>query len=543
MAGSGVFPKTATLDIVYQGDYNLIQSTIAGVLSTYYGQTMSSGQLSSQPVIAALQWDVLRQDINKCYKHITNANSTILDVAPLDIVLAGDANAYKVAADYCAANQATVAAAQLTTNVESDSITAEWNGTRTFRVTYTWTSESEANAWFNLGGYFVVDLSGANASTSKGIDWRDNILNVIATQVYTRSNWTTGTDINVYEYGNNAKYSENYARIYCQKLSSTQLDIYVIISDVDSGDQTGTGPAVDENVETDVSASITRYSSYDAIVAPTLSVNPVSSFNSTVPVTVNLLLVGGGGAGGSGWPDGIGGGGSGGGGGGLTAGTVVLQAGLAYPVTVATGGTNIPYPTPGQGGSGGNSSISSLVGYGGQGGFPQGGGYSAIGGIGGIGSPDGGVTYYTGGAGGAYNSAGGVSTFGGGGGGGGSDDIPDGSGPGGSGATWSINGVVYGGGGGGGADYFGLQPGGAGGGGRGGSASGGSTAGLNGFGGGGGGGESWNGSGNRWGPGGNGGSGVVIVSYVSGSQLFNGGTVVFNGSRWFHTFTSSGTLS
>jgi hypothetical protein len=282
MAGSGVFPKTATLDIIYQGDYNTIQSTIAGVLSTYYGQTMLSSQLALQPVIAASQWDLLRQDINKCYKHITNADSTILDVDPQDIVLAGDANAYKVAADYCETNKATANAAQLTSNVVSDSITVAWNGTRTFKTTYSWPSAAVANYWFNLGGYFSIDLSGSNAVSSKDIDWRDNILNAIPTQTYTRANWVTPTNIDVYEYGNNAVYSENYARIVCTKVSDTQLDISVIVSDVDSGDQQNAsptpGPAVDENVDTDVAASITKYSSFDSIVAPAVTVTPVSNF-------------------------------------------------------------------------------------------------------------------------------------------------------------------------------------------------------------------------------------------------------------------------
>jgi hypothetical protein len=282
MAGSGVFPKTATLDIIYQGDYNTIQSTIAGVLSTYYGQTMLSSQLSLLPVIAASQWDLLRQDINKCYKHITNADSTILDVDPQDIVLAGDANAYKVAADYCETNKATANAAQLTSNVDSNSITVAWNGTHTYKMTYTWASAAVANYWFNLGGYFVIDLSGSNAISSKDIDWRDNILNAIATQTYNRANWVTPTNIDVYEYGNNAVYSENYARIVCTKVSDTQLDISVIISDVDSGDQQNAsptpGPAVDENVDTDVAASITKYSSFDSIVAPAVSSTQVSVF-------------------------------------------------------------------------------------------------------------------------------------------------------------------------------------------------------------------------------------------------------------------------
>jgi hypothetical protein len=499
---------------------------------------MLSSQLSLLPVIAASQWDLLRQDINKCYKHITNADSTILDVDPQDIILAGDANAYKVAADYCETNKATANAAQLTFNVDSDSITVAWNGTRTYKMTYTWTSSDVANHWFNLGGYFVIDLSGSNAVSSKDIDWRDNILNAIPTQTYTRANWVTPTNIDVYEYGNNAVYSENYARIVCTKVSDTQLDISVIISDVDSGDQQNASPTpglpVDENVDTDVYASITRYSSFDAIVSPSIVATPVTAFESTTPVVVDLLIVGGGGAGGTGWPDPIGGGGGGGGGGGVSSFSTTLQAGLSYPVVVGAGGIGVPYPTPGQGGSGGNSSIAGFVSFGGTGGFTQGGGYSAIGGNAGIYTTDGWVTGQVGGTGGSYNQPGGYP----GGGGGGSDDIPGGSGAGANGRAWPVTTVVYGGGGGGGADYSTNQPGGLGGGGAGGSNVAGVAGTPNTGGGGGGGGSS---SGSTYS--GDGGSGVVVVSYSSGSPLFSGGTVTTSGGRYYHTFTTNGTLS
>ena len=284
MAGAGSFPKTATLDTIYQLDYNTIQSTIAGVLSTYYGQGTLSSQVSANPVINDAEWDNLRVDINKCYKHITGSNSAINDVAVDNLILAADANAYKTAADYCETNKATVHSSQLTSSVISTSKTTTWNGSFRLYNRYVWESAEAANYWFNLGGQFVIDVSGnANGSTApKDVDWADNILNAIPTQTYTRSNWVSGTDINVYEYGNNAKYTENYARIYCQKVSSTRLDIYVIISESDVGDQTGIGPAVDENVDTDVFASITTYSSYDAIVAAGLSVVPIENFDGIV---------------------------------------------------------------------------------------------------------------------------------------------------------------------------------------------------------------------------------------------------------------------
>jgi hypothetical protein len=40
-----------------------------------------------------------------------------------------------------------------------------------------------------------------------------------------------------------------------------------------------------------------------------------------------------------------------------------------------------------------------------------------------------------------------------------------------------------------------------------------------------------------------GGSGVVIISYTSATQLFGGGTVTQSGGNFIHTFTSSGALS
>ncbi len=267
MAGAGEFPKTANnTDVIYQADYNTIQSVIAGVVSTYYGNAISSSQLSGNPVVAASHWDNLRVDINKAYKHITNANSTINDVAAGGLINAVDANAYKVAADYCETNKDTVSASQLASAVNSTSLTDPWQGSHQWTYTYTWPSADAANYWFNAGGYFSVDVSGDGSSgSSKDNDWQDNILNAIPTQTYGNTRWDTGNNIDVIENGNVSQYAENYARILIVKTSPTVLTITVIISDEDAGDQTGTGAAVDETVGTNAYASITRYYSIDAI--------------------------------------------------------------------------------------------------------------------------------------------------------------------------------------------------------------------------------------------------------------------------------------
>ena len=266
MAGAGVFPKVAG-DIIYYQDYNAIKSVIDGVVSTYYGNAVTSSAASQGTVISAAQMDLLRADINKAYTHITGGNSAINDLAATGIIYKDDWNAYKTAADYCETNKNTVfAATQLGSAALSTSLTAAWNGAHTWTYTFTWPDAASANYYFNAGGYFVVDVSGSNsAGSSKDNDWQNNILNAIATQTYGNTQWDAGTNISVTEYGNVTQYLENYCQINITKSSTTVLSISVILNDADVGDQTGIGAAQDENVNTDAAASITRYFSQSAI--------------------------------------------------------------------------------------------------------------------------------------------------------------------------------------------------------------------------------------------------------------------------------------
>jgi hypothetical protein len=278
MAGAGVFPKV-TGDTIFFQDYNAIKSVIDGVVSTYYGNAITSSAVSQGTTISAAQMDLLRADINKAYKHITGSNSAINDLATGGVIFKDDWNAYKTAADYCETNKDTVfAATQLGNAVLSTALTAAWNGAHTWTYTFTWGSVADANYYFNSGGYFVVDVSGSNSTgSSKDNDWQNNILNAIATQTYANAQWDAGTNISVTEYGNVTQYLENYCQINITKTSTTVLTISVILNDADVGDQTGTGAAVDEAVNTDAAASITRYFSQDAITAP--AVTPLNTSN------------------------------------------------------------------------------------------------------------------------------------------------------------------------------------------------------------------------------------------------------------------------
>lgn len=244
------------------------------------------------------------------------------------------------------------------------------------------------------------------------------------------------------------------------------------------------------------------------------------SGDATAPVDatadVDYLIVAGGGGGGSTRN-------GGGGAGRVILGTDTIPIGT-YPVVVGGGGAGAT--------TGSNSSFNGHT--------AAGGGAGSSGGVGGAGGSGGGGT--AGAAGGAasgsegYGNAGGTGDFslsaagagGGGAGASGSNASPNTGGNGGAGVSSSLSGAVayYGGGGGGNGDS-GSGTGGIGGGGNGGAGGNPGTAGTANTGGGGGGGGSYAG-----------GSGIVILSYPTGTITATGGTITTAGGRTIHTFTS-----
>lgn len=224
---------------------------------------------------------------------------------------------------------------------------------------------------------------------------------------------------------------------------------------------------------------------------------------STNPTTVAVLVVAGGGSAADGY-------GGGGGAGGVIYNSAFPVTATSYSVTVGAGGS--APASSAHGNNGENSVFSSLTAVGGGGGG----------------------TYYavqTGNSGGS--------------GGGGSDGQAGGSGTSGQGNSGGTGAAGAVGGGGGGAGSVGASgaSGGAGGSGVSNSISGASVT----YGVGGGGTGSSAGTANRGNGGsanaGAGGSGVVIISYPTGSLTATGGTVTTSGGNTVHTFTSSGTFT
>ena len=259
MAGSGVFPKSQN-DKIYSGDYNAIRSVAGGVVESFYGNPMSSNNVTKEKITAA-QMGSLRYDINRAYKHITGVNGIGSVLARGNKVTATNFNSYKNTADYCETNKLLVDPTQLATTVYSNNFTSTWTGIHVWQTVFTWSTNAKATYFFNAGGYFEVGTNGTNSTGSTQDKLWHHLLNTMPLQTYTRNNWIYNIDINrkyhgggYYGYGYGYGYASDYIRTQVQKIAANQLMVTITLH------------AHLSNINTDAYGAITEYCSVDAII-------------------------------------------------------------------------------------------------------------------------------------------------------------------------------------------------------------------------------------------------------------------------------------
>lgn len=307
MPGSpGIFNKNDG-DTIYAADFNNIQSATdfllgTGLADSGYGQTVNSAQVAGDQLITVSQWNTLRSDLLKVRQHQTGVDESAGLAVPTDSTTITNefVNDYKTFATTCSTNRLTVASNQTT---ETNFFTPRtrntaWNGKLTHTVTITFASANAARWFFNAGGAFKFSASRANgSSTSKNTAWT-NMLSDMGTITFNHGGTTysgTGaaggypkTAIGWYGLTTSdqtlfikpavaGNYNENEYRIKARKdandNTATVLTFTIEFDDVDTGDQiTGgvggggldgsflpLGPAVDENVDGDLTSTVRIY--------------------------------------------------------------------------------------------------------------------------------------------------------------------------------------------------------------------------------------------------------------------------------------------
>jgi hypothetical protein len=301
-------------DPILATQYNTTRSKIDAVLGAVqlnqgYGAALSSSSVkgpsagtSPADTITDVQWDNLRTDITKAYKHQTGLTPTITDIyAGLSIQWA-HALQYDTLSDTIITNKDTVytgatvgsyvAQVDVLTSTSRTLTQSTWGTTSTTYArlsafTVSWPTTAEARQFFNTGGYFKLSLTTSGTSTNTKTDNWISMISTINSHAdnyvdYVRYRLAAGMgsgSLTISTSGSNP-YSENYATLTITYVDDKTFTVALVLADLDQGDQQNgnlgglPGVVVDEPITVNVIANVTYRVSKDQIVAsiPTIPI-------------------------------------------------------------------------------------------------------------------------------------------------------------------------------------------------------------------------------------------------------------------------------
>ena len=276
---------------IYGSDYNGVQSTIATVLGTYYGQTVNSVQIASPTTtkIRAAQWQALYQDILTCYDHQNASSGSLTWPTTSTKVSYLDFNAYQTMANGCSTNYKQFSSTYYSAQTLASSQESPGWGVNpgseiaSQTVTCTWPSTTNAGYFFNLGGELRItaSMSGGQTGTAgtKDYSWASMLshmgtvkLGVDGTTQYTLStsgqtvdvlrtdvgyNQLSSSDTLIFQMTTGDTYSPNMIQIYA-RISGAQIILTIKYEDLSAQPNQPWG--TDETITGTLTSNVTIYS-------------------------------------------------------------------------------------------------------------------------------------------------------------------------------------------------------------------------------------------------------------------------------------------
>jgi hypothetical protein len=296
----------ASGSLVEASDYNTIQTKVDSILGTGsgdkgYGQAVSSSQQSSGAVITDNHINELFADIQKAHTHQQgSASSAIAQVTTADVIEANNGTSFKgwtqysTAADLIETNRLTAASGGMTTTAAktTETLSAGWNGSRNQIVTVVFADANARRHFFNSGGEIHIAASVASGGNTKSQDWatmcsssgtikiaEDGITKTGASGTL-YGGYNEGTiptsSTKIFDRTGSGNYAENTWTLNATNSADTlTLTLENIFNDADTGDQTGTGSAVDEDVDRALTVTIGELRATNAnvtVASPTFTI-------------------------------------------------------------------------------------------------------------------------------------------------------------------------------------------------------------------------------------------------------------------------------
>jgi hypothetical protein len=297
-------PSVSQGAAILASDYNNVQTKIARVMGTGdgtfgYGQTIASTQVAAGTIIDDTHWDNLRSDLVRARSHQSTVDQgvALTDFAEGNLIDDVEVTAYETEADVATTNRLIAGSNRFTTQPTVTATSGIWNGRLIYTVILDCQSANQARWFFNSSSRIRVDISmpGSFATGTKDRVWQDMINGRVAIVFSSGSLFTTNS-IGFYSLTNSYQnlstysaaagvYTENraFVDVRCDVANNSNggaryIYIRCIFDDNDVGDQTGTGPAVDEDVSPiSVSAfTSTARNEYVSVDIPVVSIVNIS---------------------------------------------------------------------------------------------------------------------------------------------------------------------------------------------------------------------------------------------------------------------------
>ena len=280
---------------------NLVMGTPTGTGTgaAGYNQAITAPAVVPGDKVTAAAWNALKADADKAYTHqVGAAPDPALATVNTDTGITKTIHdALETVVNFIkdGGNRFSLGAGQFTTVSARSATKTNWNGTQTHDVTYTWASANAAKAFFNAGGKltFTSTLS-YTGSEAKTVDWRTMMDpgTITMNHIDVTKSGAGGTITNSSGYYDLAgeveilnrdganPYSENRYKIFASAITNG-IRICMQYQDNDVGDQTGTGPAVDENVQGTLTSALSYIRPTGTNVqvdAPTIATGATNTF-------------------------------------------------------------------------------------------------------------------------------------------------------------------------------------------------------------------------------------------------------------------------
>ena len=250
--------------------------TGSGNSSSGYNQSISAPAVGVGTSITASQWNNLRGDIRKASAHQTNSAVALTTVDTDTGITATIHNEFETALATVTSNRFALATGQSTLATARTKTRTQWNSTETHDVQLTWANAPTFKAFWNAGGTVnVVSGLSYTGSEAKTLDWKSLVndakhVSINYTSAYANGGGsqgtitntgmydlnTNGTEVKIFQDGGTNPYSENDYQVFIRYITNG-IRVRVVFRDDDSGDQTGSGAAVDENVKGTLTSAIT----------------------------------------------------------------------------------------------------------------------------------------------------------------------------------------------------------------------------------------------------------------------------------------------